>query len=151
MFIQVPTQCFNYKVLTSSKRKFDLGKLILAEQVQCDKIPGRSDHSGTSSDWNGPGWYRVVGQAGTQLSEKSYIYNAQTVNGITMYPCNTAAGGWLTGGHPRDLGDTVTRAVCFKNDCYGSYKITIEVTKCNGYFVYNLKEVPYCSRGYCTQ
>ena len=137
--------------MTSSKRKFDLGKLIPAEQIQCDKIPGRSDHNGTSSDWNGPGWYRVVGQAGTQLSEKSYDYMTQKINGIGMYPCNTAGGGWLTGGHPSNLGDTVTRLACFNKNCSGNRKTTIEVTKCNGYFVYNLKEVADCSRGYCTQ
>ena len=68
-------------MLTSSKRKFDLGKLIPLKQLQCDKVPGRSDHNRTSSDWKGPGWYRVVGQAGTQLSEKSYDWYAQRVKG----------------------------------------------------------------------
>ena len=38
------------------------------------------------------GWYRVVGAAGTQISEHPLEYKA----GV----CGTYNGGWMTGGHP---------------------------------------------------
>ena len=140
--VAVPSQCYDYKTLSSSKRRFDLRKLVSEADVKCDGNDGRKN-----PDWNGPGWYRVVGQAGTKLSETPYYVN----DGNRGYACNTYYGGWLTGGHPSSIGETVARTVCHHTKyCRSLEKTSIEVTKCNGYYVYNLKEKK-CRRGYCTQ
>ena len=132
----LPDQCSNYKSLTSSKRHFN----YTTSDSKCD-FTGNSDEA---SDWDGEGWYRVEGSAGSQLSEKysSWKYDS----------CGTDHGGHLTGGHPALAGQTVTRTVCFyKNVCTGAEKRSIKVTNCNGYYVYHLPQVSGCYRGYCTQ
>ena len=146
----LPSQCHNYKELSDSKRRFDLTKIIPSDQASCDKMSCRRPKL---VDWQGPSWYRVTGQAGTKLSETSYDSYATNDYGRYMYACNTHQGGWLTGGHPYTSSHTVTRTVCLRpgSECKGPSKIEIEVTNCNFYFVYKLKDVAGGGRGYCTQ
>ena len=102
----LPDQCSNYKKLTSSKRRFDQP----TSGVKCDF----TGYSNVASDWDGEGWYRVEGSAGSQLRENysSWKYNH----------CGTNHGGHLTGGHPAVAGQTVTRTVCFNTTCTGREK-----------------------------
>jgi len=132
----LPDQCSNYKKLTSSKRRFDQPT---SGSSKCD-ITGISY---VASDWDGEGWYRVEGSAGSQLSENYSSW--------TYYRCGSSHGGHVTGGHPAIAGQTVTRTVCFNPSCTGREKRLIKVTNCNGYYVYHLPEVVACNRGYCTE
>ena len=135
--LNLPSQCHNYKSLTDSKRRYDYD--LKNESNYCD-FPGRSD---TSEDWDGPGWYRITGQAGTQLSENFSNWKRNH--------CGTYNSGHMLGGHPQPR-QTVTREVCFRPDCSKLYEnLQIEVTNCVGYYVYNLKEMAACHRRYCTQ
>ena len=140
----LPSQCLQYKNLTDSKRKYNLKD---TSNYYCDNTSVSS--SSTSLDWIGPNWYRVTGQAGTQLSEHSY----KSMYGM----CSTHHGGWLVGGHPVLRSQTVTRTVCFYTSSVGSCtggginRNEIEVTNCDNYFVYNLKTPPQCTLRYCTQ
>ena len=147
----LPSQCHNYKQLSDSKRRFDLAKLVPNNQVSCDQLNAPSSYLGKSVDWQGPSWYRVTGQAGTKLSETSYDAYGNKLNGKNRYACNTHHGGWLVGGHPNNPGLSKTGHICFLTSCNGQDKVEIDVTNCNGYFVYNLRDVGYCQSGYCTQ
>ena len=66
----LPSECSDYKEMSDSKRIFDVEELINPANAYCDAINiGRSDGKQKSQDWDGPGWYRVTGQAGTKLNE----------------------------------------------------------------------------------
>ena len=122
--------------MTDSKRRFD--HFGAGEQF-CDyhQLPGPyKDYIG--NDWDGPGWYRVVGGAGTQISEHVITTRRDGV-------CGTHVGGWITGGHPSIPGENVVRKI----QKYGSHNV--DVTNCDGYMVYNLKGFGSCSYRYCTQ
>ena len=93
-----------------------------------------------SIDWDGAGWYRVTGQAGSQLSEHPYEWKSGSSNDGT---CGTHYGTMP--------GETATREICYKLDCTHVFNHEIEVTNCNGYYVYKLPEVRSCAYRYCTQ
>ena len=59
----LPDQCRSYKQLTSSKRRFDAPNS--RSNVNCDK----SGQQTQQEDWQGEGFYRIEGGAGTKLSE----------------------------------------------------------------------------------
>ena len=146
--LPLPSQCLQHKSLTDSKRKYNSKD---TSKIFCDKNSAKE----TSSDWSGPGWYKVTGQAGTQLSEHSYrnaYYHGPNKNSWDG-TCSTHHGGVLQGGHPSTPGQTVSRTVCFREGsyCKASEKYEIEVTNCLTYYVYNLKTVNYCHLRYCTQ
>ena len=94
-----------------------------------------------SPDWKGSGWYRVTGEAGTRIPEKS--------PGIEH--CGTYAVGWMRGVHPSTPGDQVVATVCFDvgfaGDCFVSANTT--VINCGDFFLYDLPEKPYCYYRYC--
>ena len=105
-------------------------------------------------EWKGVGWYRLMEPAGTKIPEQP----------PPRWNCGTIAAGWLTGSHPTEVGESVERGVCFNNPsyglfghwtfgrhkCYGSWpsKLTITVTYCSGYYVYDLPSVG-CDSRYC--
>ncbi len=68
----------------------------------------------------------------------------------TTYRCNTHAPGWYGGSYP-GIGLTVSGTVCYNwnsNTC--NWSNLIQVTNCNGYYVYGLISPPVCSLRYCT-
>ena len=95
-------------------------------------------------DWMGPGWYRIVGQAGSQLyTQRTGKYGA----------CGVHYGGWLSGGHPSVSDGEVARTVYFDSGTDDKkYPTSIKVINCNNeYFVYYLPEITGCHLGYCTE
>jgi Leucine-rich repeat (LRR) protein len=102
----------------------------------CDQV-GNADKS---PQWQGPGWYRFSGSAGTRLPEVA----------PSTYSCGTDAPGWLNGTHPLPEDGVVDRTVCFSflsNTCWRSS--AIQVVNCNGYYRYNLLDTPDCDARYC--
>jgi len=143
---QFPDQCFNYNQLDSPTRNFNYSRhapkcgKAFAKGFCCDQ----ESHSRAPLDWKGPGWYRVVGQAGTQLTTEG--------NG-EAWTCGTHVHGWLSGEHPAPGDGEVYRTVYFDDGNNDRRNPTnIKVVNCNDeYFVYYLPDVPGCNRGYCTQ
>jgi hypothetical protein len=132
----LPDQCTNYRKLTSSKRRFDAP----ISTAKCDQF-GKSN---SQEDWQGKGFYRIEGDAGTKLSENCNSYKYGN--------CGTHLGGHLIGGHPDVKGETVARTVAIGSKCTtGSDKVDIKVTNCGNFYVYFLKEVGRCRLGYCTE
>ena len=131
--------------MSSSTRKFSYFNSDRNEW-QCDKIPTTPFKSG--EDWSGPGWYRVMGGAGTQLS--THVFTNRT-DGY----CKTAIGGWITGGHLQSTtpGQIVNRTIKFDRPGYDDtgFNHDISVTNCDGFFVYDLPGINWCNFRYCTQ
>ena len=139
--LQLPPQCSQYMNMSSSTRKFSYLK---TEKVQCD----RNSINSNREDWSGPGWYRVMGGAGTQLSTHAFT------NWTRGY-CKTAVGGWITGGNLQSTtpGQIVSRTIKFDRPGWSRTDINhdISVTNCDGFFVYNLPGIDICNSRYCTQ
>ena len=118
------SECQNYGSLNSGERKIT----YTTRRYNCD-------------NGIGPGWFRFEGSAGTRMQ--------------TSFPpkrrCNTAATGWLIGGHPTVADGQVTRTVCFhwdSNCCLWS--TNIKVRNCGSYYVYYLSGTGNgCSLRYC--
>ena len=96
--------------------------------VKCDDdiFPGR--------------WYRMTGNSGDQIPEEC----------VPMDHCGTHAPGWLNGKHPTVLEGEVTRKVCYHSlhRCC-KWKNYIRIRNCGGYYVYRLRQPPWCSMRYC--
>jgi len=104
--------------------------------VGCDQIGAGN----ISEDWAGPGWYRFVGEAGTQMATAP----------PGDYSCGTHAAGWLDDAHPTPGEGAVMRTVCFDwspGDCWQTWEI--EVVNCVNYYLYNLPDTTSCSYRYC--
>ena len=127
--------------MSSSTRKFSY---FNDDERQCDS--SRSTNS-NREDWSGPGWYRVMGGAGTQLSTHAFT-------NLTYGYCKTNGGGWITGGHLQSTtpGQIVNRTIKFDRPGYEytGNNHDISVTNCDGFFVYDLLGMA-CSFRYCTQ
>merc|ERR1712008_571546 len=67
--LQLPPQCSQYMTMSSSTRKFSY---LSTDERQCDKNSAAYLSDFSSEDWSGPGWYRVMGGAGTQLSTHAF-------------------------------------------------------------------------------
>ena len=146
----LPSQCANYKSLTDPSRRFDfIDSTVKSDSSKafCDKKNGYTHKRPTSDDWVGGSWYRIQGGAGTKLSEKGYDWVSGGANDGT---CGTHWGSHMIGGHPNIPGQTENRSVCHGLSC-SIQKHTIEVTNCNGFFVYKLVGCTTCSFRYCTQ
>jgi len=133
--------CSNYNELNSLTRNY-----LTPDDNLCNGAPccDRANRSYTTADWKGPGWYRVVGQAGSK------IIDSPTDDSNF---CGTDYVGWLSGGHPTSGEGEVTRTVYFS---YGSddyrYEVEVEVINCNdAFFVYFLVDTLTCYLGYCTE
>merc|ERR1712080_167065 len=118
---QFPNQCFNYKVLDSPTRNFKVrGNRHCSNGYCCDE---KSGVYGRLSDWKGSGWYRVSGQAGSQLHTRG-----ASVTGV----CGTHCGGWLSGSHPSPMEGEVSRTVYFSDGSNDKqYSTSIKVVNCN--------------------
>merc|ERR1711936_738564 len=120
-----PAQCFNYQELNSPTRK---STYTSQTPAYCD----RSGHSHSHSDWKGAGWYRITGEAGTQLPDTQVPARKS---------CGTHATGSLIGGHPSVQQGEVHRAVHFNLDGSPAWQTTtIKVINCGSYYVYHLSE-----------
>ena len=69
---------------------------------------------------------------------------------VPMYLCGTETTGWLNGKHPTVQEGVVSRQVCFHHgyDCCWRPK-NIRIRNCGGFYVYELKDVPFCPSRYC--
>ncbi len=88
-----------------------------------------------------PGWFQFFGSGGMILA------NCVVASDL----CGSQATGWYSGAFPSTTGTTTTGNVCFNwlgNTCLWS--IPIQVTNCNGYYVFYLSPVPLCDLRYCT-
>ena len=83
----------------------------------------------------------MSGEAGTQMPEHE----------IDFYHCGTNVAGWLNGNHPEAVGEIVEREVCFPDTEPCSYKLQIQVIKCDSYYIYYFEETPTCYMRYCSQ
>ena len=115
----------------------------------------RGEWNGGRRDWKGPGWYRIVGDAGSKLFEAP----------LKPSHCGALSPGWLYGGQPTASEGEVVRFVNFvmyfkdKGSTYGSdayQSASIKVINCNNeYFVYYLIGMEYQDwvqgGGYCTE
>ena len=123
----------SYHILTDDTRRSSH-----SGGVYCDKKG--TGFGTTSPDWKGAGWYRV----GNNRSITS-----QTV---PWDHCNTYVPGYLASGHhPDEEGKTIPAKICFhgySDPC--KYEMQIQIKKCKGFYIYNLPEVPYCPRRFCT-
>ena len=95
------SECNSYNTLAGADRKVT----YLGGSILCD-------------NYLSPGWYRLVGAAGTKLSTSP----------PGTYKCSTHAVSWLNGAHPTVAEGQVTREVCFQwtsGICYGRILIII--------------------------
>ena len=143
--LQLPPQCSQYMTMSSSTRKFSYFNEFNRDEPQCDSS---STNQRYREDWSGPGWYRVIGGAGTQLSSHAFS------NRTDGY-CKTHVGGWITGGNLQSTtpGQIVNRTIKFDRPGYSwtSDNHDISVTNCDGFFVYDLPGMGDCNFRYCTQ
>ena len=122
--------CSTYKELNSTTRKFTNVK----HGGHCDRRLQR--------DWQGSGWYRITGEAGTKLIDSP----------VVNYHCGTSATGWLAGGHPTVEEGEVDRSVNFNYDGdFAKWSARVKVLNCSSHYVYYLQDTPECNLGYCTE
>ncbi|MCC6528501.1 MAG: hypothetical protein IT373_37995 [Polyangiaceae bacterium] len=96
--------------------------------------------AGAAPEWQGAGWYRFTGAAGTQMPEGP----------PPEFACSTDAPGWLSGGHPTVAEGQAARTVCFNwsgNACLWSSPVT--VLNCASFYLYYLPDAPVCNLRYC--
>ena len=108
----------------------------MSGKYACDE-EGRNNFD--LGDFKGPGWYRMMEPAGTKIPEQPPPKNH----------CGTVATGWLNGSHPSQIGEKVTREVCFNYGTKCWRKTTITIINCSGFFIYNLPNTPTCELRYC--
>ena len=133
----LPTGCDDYKLLTNPNRKTTFSSQIM-EQWKCDK----SGSSGTSPDWQGPGWYRISPSIGTKIPTSP----------TKQYHCGHQASGWISGGSTPGLGQMIDAKACFSwagDNCYR--KINVRIRNCKDYFLYFLPDIPDCYASYCVE
>ena len=135
-----PNQCAEYMVLDYADRSVTYGGCGVSSGYEC--YCDNNDLNVTISDWQGPGYYRILSSAGTRLPESSPEDR--------VHHCGTIYPGWLRGEHPQDLFAEKEMTVCFNGD-YNNCNIeaNITVTKCDGFFVYWLPNTPGCFLRYC--
>lgn len=93
-----------------------------------------------SPDWDGPGWYRILGDAGTQLPESP----------PADFSCGADAPGWLSSPHPTIADGPVAATACFSylgDTCMWS--TPIQVVDCGAYYLYDLPDAPGNVMRYC--
>lgn len=137
-------QCASpYRRLTSASRNAAFNDGALGVEV-CDNAALGQVLGGSVSnqDWLGPGWYRFVGGAGTQMPTQA----------PGTYACGTDFPGWLVGRHPAPGDGVSPRKMCFQdannNTC--RWSVITTVVACNGFFLYNLPAPPTTCLRYCT-
>jgi len=138
-----PDHCVEYMVLDQADRSVNNEDCVPGgDECYCDKIDCAGD---TSSDWQGPGYYRIMSSAGNRLPESDPGH----------YQCGTVYPGYLKGEHPQDIYAEKEMIVCFNVGFgYGCdlNHSNITVTNCDGFFVYWLPDTPsttYSRLRYC--
>ena len=122
----LPFECSNYDVLDQQWRKVSLAN---------DGSENKCDLTLTSAEWK-----RFADNIGGKMPE--FCPEPQ-------FTCGTDGPGWLNGTHPA-VGKKTSRHVCFKFSercCW--LKLSVDVTNCVLYYVYNLPKPPTCSSAYC--
>ena len=136
-------QCKKYIILNDRTRNVNYGRGNMCDQrgINCrncsTKINGKSTQ-----------WYRFQAPAGNKMPDKP-------PNHSRGERCGTTATGYLSGGHPTKAGQVVSRKVCFSYNgqkCHRGYSVTVKVTHCGAFFVYQLPYVTnYYYRRYCAE
>ncbi|XP_073399006.1 uromodulin-like [Dendrobates tinctorius] len=106
--------------------------------------PWRSIDSGYgyNCDTGLSGWYRFIGTGGIRMPETC----------VPEYQCHTEAPMWVNESHPLEGEGIVNRTACshWGGDCC-YWSTTLQIKACpEGYHVYNIPEVPFCTMAYCT-
>lgn len=134
--VPLPQQCSNYMILDESDRSSSYGGCGNdGNACYCDSAVSGSH----SPKWQGSGYYRLMGGAGTHLLDSA----------PGQYHCGTHFSGWLRETHPEQVGTEVTMTTCFDgidSNCF--YQSSIKVTNCSGYYVYYLVDIS-CNLRYC--
>ncbi len=120
----VPNQCISYTTVSGDDRHIGLPN---TNTILCD--------SGMANQW-----VRFTG-----------AYSMMPTSAPATYSCNTHAPGYMTFSHPASIGQVNSGQVCFNwesNTCY--FQSQISVTKCDGYYVYQLPSTS-CSLRYCAR
>ncbi len=119
--------CHNYTILSDPTRAVS----YFDGTAQCDRYLPTN-------------WYRFMGQAGDRMLDYCPSDSGRRLR------CQTAAGGWLNGQHPRVQDGEVNRTVC-----YSYYRLcctwsnSVKVKNCGNYYVYRLTGTPTCYLRYC--
>ena len=115
--------------------------------------------SHNSPDWQGKGWYRVMGNAGTRIPEDPFTSVQSGAHGY----CGTGCPGYLpSGSHPKMPGELVVNVkVCYNCDgnicnySHGHFLVPerrdIRIRHCGEYFVYYLTRPFSHPLRYCTE
>ena len=133
--VLLPPQCRKYIVLKEATRN-----IIYGSGNNNDHDRSKTKITGSSNQW-----YRFQAPAGTKMPDDSPSIDGKR--------CGTEFTGWLKGGHPTKAGQVVSRTVCFSYG-YGNkcpYKVTVKVTHCGAFFVYQLPYAPTCNLRYCAE
>ena len=123
----LPSECSNYDVLDEPWRKVSITNN--GYEDRCDKS--------TMS----VGWKRFAASIGGEMPDSCPA---------SMNRCGTDAPGWLNGSRPTVMGQKTAMEVCFRYSglcCWD--KVSVEVTNCALYYVYNLPQTPCCACTYC--
>jgi len=126
LFLVVFDECKHYETLSDRQRAAGVHR---GNTLKCDQ-----------KDLATPKWYRFTGAAGTQMPTSC----------VPQHYCGTHAPGWLSGSHPTRLGQIVKGKVCFhwsKSCC--NWHASIQIKRCNGFYVYKLTRTPACWLRYC--
>ena len=117
------------------------GNINYGKGYKCDR-PG---YGSTKINGKSNQWYRFQAPAGNKMPDKPPSLSGKR--------CGTYASGYLSGGHPTKAGQVVSRKVCFSYRGYKSYytPVTVKVTHCGAFFVYQLPYAPGCSGRYCAE
>ncbi|XP_060080901.1 uncharacterized protein LOC132560254 [Ylistrum balloti] len=87
-------------------------------------------------------WYRLVGDAGTDLTNDSDL--------LVTDGCGTTYQLWMNGSLPDESDGTVNVQICMKSVfsiCHSSF--TIQVKNCCSFCVYHLQSATNCPQAYC--
>jgi len=144
-------ECFsrNYNVLSDPSRSvnsgdgtFDGVRILYCdcrgENKWCDTVGNKQKSPG----WQGEGWYRLTGEAGSRIPEKT----------ANEFRCGTTKPGYVSVKHPTSEGESISAKFCFDDTvldkiCYKSTQG--KITNCGDFYVYYLKEVSWCAYRYC--
>ncbi len=134
-----------YNDLVAARRSADHNEGPAGERF-CDAAPRFSDSTGVADAATGvfvaDQWYRFGGEAGTEMATTP----------PQLYSCGTYIPGWFAGEIPKHVFATEVGDACFAmshDDCVTS--VQVSVTRCDGFLVYQLPNVPFCNMGYCGQ
>ena len=96
----LPRQCFDYRILDEADRSVNSGGCGYYGGDQCT---GDVYNCAGATRWKGPGYYRLLEPAGTQLPETA----------PRAFHCGTDVVITLNGKHPKELGVEVDMTVTF--------------------------------------